>query len=86
MKKDVTEKFMQCVLKIGALSIKKEKGEEEDAMYFAFDPSQYREVQKITKEHLDVDVQILHSNDTTTNVTSEEYVPKLPTPPKLTSR
>ena len=54
-------------------------------MYFAFDPSQYREVQKITKEHLDVDVQILHSNDTTTNVTSEEYVPKLPTPPKLTS-
>ena len=25
VKKDVTEKFMQCVLKIGALSIKKEK-------------------------------------------------------------
>ena len=85
VKKDVTEKFMQCVFKIGALSIKKEKDEEEDAMYFAFDPSQYREVQKITKEHLDVDVQILHSNDTTTNVTSEEDVPKLPTPPKLTS-
>ena len=85
VKKDVTEKFMQCVLKIGALSIKKEK-DEEDAMYFAFDPSQYREVQKITKEHLDVDVQILHSNDTTRNVTSEEDdVPKLPTPPKLSS-
>lgn len=88
VEKDVMEKFTECLASIGALSIEKEK-DEEDAMYFAFDPSKYREVQKMTKEHLDVDIQILHSNDSTntkgTNVTSEEDVPKLPTPPKLTS-
>jgi len=87
-KKDVIEEFKQCLLKFGALTIKNEEekdDEDEDAMYFAFDPSKYRQVQKLTKDHFDVDVQILHSATTVVTEDEKEVPPKLPTPPKLTS-
>ena len=92
------EKFKRCLKDLGALSIdgkeNEDDDEDDDAMYFTFQPSKYREVQKITKEQLNVDVQIigttnsakvLEKGEKTESSKNESAVPDLPKPPKLTS-